>query len=144
MQNIHIGSPVALEWELCPDCRGWVSSLVALGCAAAGGRELGSCHYWWFWAFLSPWMREGNTGRVSWDPILFFLRFHSLIGKTNMKECRVIFPLLYVTSSEVLLSTCRREEDVWMEQKCPYFWRKQPTLNAWVTDIIIKLCLKLL
>lgn len=64
----------AVSWALVTDYRGWrVNSLVALGCAGAGGRELESCYYWWFWAFLPLWMREATTGGDSWDLMLFFL-----------------------------------------------------------------------
>lgn len=73
--------------------------LLVLCWVGAGGRELGSCSCWWFRALLPQSKgRETSIDKASWDLVLFFLRFPSLVGKANMRESRVIFPSLVCDS----------------------------------------------
>lgn len=144
MQNIYAGSRVASEWELCPEhqiTEDWQWTLwlpltvLVLGvenwaAVTISGSEL---------FLLSRWGRPESDGMGS-DPLLFVVSQPDRKSKYERIQS-FCFHLLYVISTKLLLSTCRREEDVWIEQKCPYFWSKQPTINvlnySWVTDTII-------
>lgn len=140
MQNIYAESCVLStsdrlqrtdsELSGCPElywCLGWkigkLLVLVVLGFSFSLGE---GGQYWW--------------SQLRSDPLIFVV---SQPDRKNTYE-RIqsfFFPLLYVTSTKVQLTTCKREEDVWIEKKCSCFLSKQPTINVLnffqVTDIII-------